>query len=96
MHVELNTHSDLLGLPPATRRHSPAERITIEVARLGGQYSLRLLGHSKMANSDTKGCYLTFTEENNGTLSLNWSESKIDGVSDGSWHDGSLCMVRSD
>jgi hypothetical protein len=49
-----------------------------------------------MANSDTKGCYLTFTEENNGTLSLNWSESKIDGVSDCSWHDGSLCMVRSD
>jgi len=35
---------------------------------------------------DGRGCYLTFTEENNGTLYVNWSEKPVDGVSSSSLH----------
>jgi hypothetical protein len=35
---------------------------------------------------DDRGCYLTFTEENNGTLYVNWSEKPVDGVSSSSLH----------
>ena len=42
---------------------------------------VRLLHKDGMADEADRGCYLTFAEENNGCLYLNWSEKPVEGVS---------------
>lgn len=51
-----------------------------------------------MANEADRGCYLTFAEENNGCLYLNWSEKPVEGVSFSDEPDGQCvceCQTRS-